>query len=195
MGKPNRTRGPSRIGGCAQAGVRCLARDVARSGLDRPAPLDRALGAGDPAGRLHESACAAPEDARGVRELAIRQARTRRDTASSPGYLPVRPPPGPMTMQRTEKRRRTDVAVPLAHFALAGLVTVIIVGAIGVALQRNAARDDAIRHARTLAEMAGNGILAPNVNQALVDGDPAQVAKVDRLVHDKILSHDGIVRV
>jgi two-component system, NarL family, sensor kinase len=98
-------------------------------------------------------------------------------------------------MQGNDTRRRTDVAVPLARFALAGLLAVIVVGAIGVALQRNAARNDAIRDARTLARLAGNGILAPNVNQALLDGDPEQVAKVDRLVRSKILSRDGIVRV
>jgi signal transduction histidine kinase len=98
-------------------------------------------------------------------------------------------------MQGNDSRRRTDVAVPLARFALAGLLAVIVVGAIGVALQRNAARNDAIRDARTLARLAGNGILAPNVNQALLDGDPEQVAKVDRLVRSKILSRDGIVRV
>src|SRR4029078_4531345 len=124
----------------------------------------------------------------------MQQARTRRDTASSPGYLHVRRL-GPTTMHATEKRRRTDVAVPLAHFALAGLLTVIVVGAIGVALQRNAARNDAIRHARNLAQMAGEGIVAPNVNKKLLAGDPKQVAKVDRLVREKILSHDGIVRV
>ena len=98
-------------------------------------------------------------------------------------------------MHGNDSRRRTDVAVPLARFALAGLLTVIVVGAIGVALQRQAARNDAIGDARTLARLAGSGILAPNVNPALLAGDPAQVAKVDRLVRTKILSQDGIVRV
>ncbi len=98
-------------------------------------------------------------------------------------------------MLGTDSRRRTDVAVPLARFALAGLLTVVVVGTIGVALQRHAARADAIREARTLARMAGNGIVAPNVNQALIDGDPAQVARVDELVRTKILTLDGIVRV
>jgi signal transduction histidine kinase len=81
------------------------------------------------------------------------------------------------------------------RFALAGLLAVVVVGAIGVALQRNAARNDAIRDARTLARLAGKGILEPNVNQALLDGDPKQVAVVDKLVRSKILSQDGIVRV
>ena len=98
-------------------------------------------------------------------------------------------------MHGNDTRRRTDVAIPLLRFALAGLLAVVVVGAIAVVVQRNAARNDAIADARTLARLAGEGILAPNVNQALVDGDPTQVAVVDKLVRAKILSEDGIVRV
>jgi signal transduction histidine kinase len=87
------------------------------------------------------------------------------------------------------------VAIPLLRFALAGLLAVVVVGAIAVVAQRNAARNDAIRDARTLARLAGKGILEPNVNQALLDGEPEQVAAVDKLVRAKILSEDGIVRV
>src|SRR6185436_4951093 len=97
-------------------------------------------------------------------------------------------------MHGNDTRRRTDVAVPLARFALAGLLAVIIVGAIGVALQRKAARDDAIQDAITLAKLAGNGVLAPNVNRALLEGDPQQTAKVDELVRTKMRS-GGIVRI
>jgi len=97
-------------------------------------------------------------------------------------------------MHGNDTRRRTDVAVPLARFALAGLLAVIIVGAIGVALQRKAARDDAIQDAITLAKLAGNGVLAPNVNRALLEGDPEQTAKVDELVRTKMRS-GGIVRI
>jgi two-component system, NarL family, sensor kinase len=82
--------------------------------------------------------------------------------------------------------------MPMVRFALASLLAVIVAGAIGVALQRKAARDDAIRDARTLAHLAGDGIVAPNINQALLDGDPTQVAKVDRLVRGKIMARDGV---
>jgi signal transduction histidine kinase len=98
-------------------------------------------------------------------------------------------------MHGNDTRRRTDVAIPLLRFALAGLLAVVVVGAIAVVAQRNAARNDAIRDARTLARLAGKGILEPNVNQALLDGEPEQVAAVDKLVRAKILSEDGIVRV
>jgi two-component system NarL family sensor kinase len=98
-------------------------------------------------------------------------------------------------MHGNDTRRRTDVAVPLARFALAGLLTVIVVGAIGVALQRNAARNDAIKDAKTLAGLAGRGIVEPNVNEALLRGDPAAITHLDRLVRTRILPQDGIVRV
>ena len=82
--------------------------------------------------------------------------------------------------------------MPMVRFALASLLAVIVAGLIGVTLQRQAAHDDAIRDARTLAHLAGDGIVAPNVNQALLDGDPAALRKVDRLVKTKIVSRDGI---
>jgi two-component system NarL family sensor kinase len=99
-------------------------------------------------------------------------------------------------MHGNDTRRRTDVAVPLARFALAGLLALIVVGAIGVVLQRNAARDDAIQDATTLAKLAGNGVIAPNVDQGVLDGDPESLRAMDRLVRSKITSGDGgIVRV
>jgi two-component system, NarL family, sensor kinase len=101
-------------------------------------------------------------------------------------------------MQGQDTRRRTDVAMPMVRFALASLLAVIVAGLIGVTLQRKAARDDAIRDASTLAHLAGDGIVAPNVNQALLDGDPQQVAKVDRLLRAKVMSRRdgiGIVRI
>ena len=85
--------------------------------------------------------------------------------------------------------------MPMVRFALASLLAVIVAGAIGVTLQRKAASDDAIRDARALAHLAGDGIVAPNVTQGLLDGDPKQVARVDDLVRKKIMARDGIVRV
>jgi two-component system, NarL family, sensor kinase len=98
-------------------------------------------------------------------------------------------------MQGSGNRRRTDVAMPLARFALAGLLAVIVVGGIGVALQVRAARHDAINDAKALARIAGNGIVQPYVTPALLDGDPEAIARVDGLVRRKILSQDGIARV
>src|SRR3954471_23543465 len=120
-------------------------------------------------------------------------------------------------MHGNDTRRRTDVAVPLLRFALAGLLAVVIVGAIAVALQRNAAHDDAVQDAKTLAKLArpavleahddavqdaktpakpaGHAVLEPNVNRPLLDGDPQQLAFVDSIVKSKVLTNDGIVRI
>src|SRR5687768_11091311 len=98
-------------------------------------------------------------------------------------------------MNGHENRRRTDVALPLARFALAGLLAVIVVGAIAVTLQRQAARDDAVNDAKTLARLAGNGIVEPNVTPELLRGDRDALARMDALVRSEILSRDGIERV
>jgi two-component system NarL family sensor kinase len=97
-------------------------------------------------------------------------------------------------MHGNDTRRRTDVAVPLLRFALASLLAFVVIGAIAVALQRDAARDDAIEDATTLAKLAGTAVLAPQVTPALLDGDPAQIAKVNALVRAKLHS-GGIVRI
>jgi two-component system, NarL family, sensor kinase len=99
-------------------------------------------------------------------------------------------------MHGNDSRRRTDVAVPLARFALAGLLAVVVAAAIGVALQRHAARQDAIKDASTLAKLAGQGILEPNATQSLLDGDPRAIHDLDLIVARKIKTKEsGIVRV
>src|SRR3954470_16915817 len=97
-------------------------------------------------------------------------------------------------MHGNDPRRRTDVAVPLLRFALAGLLAVVVIGAIAVALQRNAARDDAVEDATTLAKRAGTAGLAPHVNRALLDGAPRQIENLNTIVRTKLHS-GGIVRI
>jgi two-component system NarL family sensor kinase len=99
-------------------------------------------------------------------------------------------------MHGNDSRRRTDVAVPLARFALAGLLAVVVAAAIGVALQRHAARQDAIKDASTLAKLAGQGIVEPSVTQRLLDGDPRSIHDLDVIVARKVKTKEGgIVRV
>ena len=98
-------------------------------------------------------------------------------------------------MNGHDHRRRTEVALPLARFAITGLLAVIVVAAIGVTLQRQAARDDAVNDAKTLARLAGNGIVEPNVTPELLRGDRDALARMDALVRSRILSRDGINRV
>ena len=93
-------------------------------------------------------------------------------------------------MHGNDSRRRTDVAVPLARFALAGLLAVVVAAAIGVALQRHAARQDAIKDASTLAKLAGQGIVEPSATQRLLDGDPRSIHDLDVIVARKVMTKD-----
>ena len=97
-------------------------------------------------------------------------------------------------MHQHETRRRTEVAAPLARFAVAGLVAVVAVGMTAVALLHRAARNDAVQDATTIARLAGHGIVEPNVTPGLLRGDPGARARLDRLVRSKILARD-VVRV
>ncbi len=109
------------------------------------------------------------------------------DALGSPGLPPL--------TTTHETRRRTEVALPLLRFALAGLLAVVVVGAIGVALQRQAARDDAIEDAKTVARLAGKGIIEANLSPALMQGDPRAIAHIDEVVRERISAGDGVERV
>ena len=71
----------------------------------------------------------------------------------------------------------------------------IVVGAIGVTLQRRAAREDAIDDAKMIARVAGKGIVESNVTEALLRGDPDAIAQMDAVVRPRISAVDGIERV
>jgi two-component system, NarL family, sensor kinase len=92
-------------------------------------------------------------------------------------------------------RRPAILTPPLAQFALASLIAVLVVGGSGLALLRHAARADAIDDATTVARLAGQGIVQPSVTPALLRGDRRAVARVDRLVRSEILDREGVVRV
>jgi two-component system, NarL family, sensor kinase len=92
-------------------------------------------------------------------------------------------------------RRPRILTVPLAQFALASVIAVLVVGGAGLAWLRHAARADAIKDAETVARLAGEGIVQPSVTPALLAGHPAALARMDRLVRSKILNREGVVRV
>ena len=92
-------------------------------------------------------------------------------------------------------RHRAGTRAPLLRFALAGLLAVTVVGAIGVTVQRTAAREDAIDDAKMIARVAGKGIVEGNVTPALLRGDPAAIAHIDAVVRPRISAVAGIERV
>src|ERR687886_816017 len=98
-------------------------------------------------------------------------------------------------MTASDTRRRMDVTAPLARFAVAGLLAVVVVGVVGLALLRHTARNNAIDEAKTVARLAGHGIVEPHVTRALLNGNKAALASLDHVVRKKVMADNGIVRV
>src|SRR3954470_20997370 len=79
-------------------------------------------------------------------------------------------------------RQLGGTARPLAQFVLSGLVAVALLGIVAVEVMRRQGTDEAINDAKEATRLAGEGLVAPNVNQPLLDGDPAEVRRMDKLV-------------
>ncbi|HSC74498.1 MAG TPA: histidine kinase, partial [Gaiellaceae bacterium] len=87
-----------------------------------------------------------------------------------------------------------SVAGAVGQFVLAGLVVVVVVGVVGLFVLRALGHREAIRNARQLAALAGQGIIEPTLNRRVLAGDPQALARLDRVVQERILD-EGVVRV
>ena len=83
---------------------------------------------------------------------------------------------------------------PVAQFALAGIVVLAVFGVAAVLALRSLASAEALRDARQFAELAGQGIVEPTLAPSLLDGDPAALDAVDRVVNERVLG-ERVVRV
>ena len=93
--------------------------------------------------------------------------------------------------------RRPDptLARLFARFALTGLVAMIIIGVIAFVAVRRSATSGAIRQATELTRLAGRGIAEPLITPGVLRGVPADLARLDRVVRQRILRGTPIVRV
>ena len=92
-------------------------------------------------------------------------------------------------------RLRARLSNPVTQFTLAGLAAVAVVGAVSAYLLARAGTDEAIRDAKRLTALAGEGIVQPALSDRFLRGDPAAIRRIDELVRGRILSHDGVARV
>jgi signal transduction histidine kinase len=101
-------------------------------------------------------------------------------------------------MQARGRDRRAsashDFRRVVLQYALSGVAALILLGGAGVYLLRNVGRDEAIRNAREVAELAGRGVVEPALTPAVMRGDPVAIARLDSVVRRGILSR-RIVRV
>ncbi len=87
-----------------------------------------------------------------------------------------------MGVQLREVIAATTVRGAILRFGLTGLLVLALVGIGGVEVLSRVGRREAIREARELTSLAGEGIIAPAVTPALLRGDPRAVRAMDGVV-------------
>src|SRR3954468_4579217 len=93
-----------------------------------------------------------------------------------------------------ELRQPGGTARALAQFVVSGFVAVALLGIVAVEIMRRQGTNEAIRDAKEVTQLAGNGLVAPNVTQGLLEGRPADIRKMDEIVHRSIV-RGSVVRV
>ena len=91
-------------------------------------------------------------------------------------------------------RRPASVRTAVAHYAVTGIAALVLLAAAGVYLLRQIGEREAIRNAKQVAEVAGRGVVEPNLTVALVRQDPRAIAAFDRVVRQGALG-GRVVRV
>ncbi len=82
----------------------------------------------------------------------------------------------------------------MLRFALGGLVALAVAGVVSYLVLRNVGTNEALKNARQLTELVGKGIVEPNLTRGVVRGDPAALARFNRVIEERVL-RDPIVRV
>jgi two-component system NarL family sensor kinase len=88
----------------------------------------------------------------------------------------------------------TSMAAALTQFGVAGIVAALLLALVGVAVLRKTGTDEATKDAKRVTGLVANGIVQPQVTDGLLRGDPAAIAKVDRVVRRHVL-RDPVVRI
>jgi signal transduction histidine kinase len=81
------------------------------------------------------------------------------------------------------------------EFALSGLLSVLIIGAIAIFAFGAIARDEALDEAKNLTRLTAVAVVEPSLTPRLLDGEPEALAQLDRRLSPRALRSAGIVRV
>jgi two-component system, NarL family, sensor kinase len=93
-----------------------------------------------------------------------------------------------------ELRQPGGSARALAQFVISGFVAVALLGIVAVEIMRRQGTNEAIRDAKEVTQLAGNGLVAPNITPELLRGDPTAIKDMDEIVHRSIVK-GSVVRV
>ena len=73
------------------------------------------------------------------------------------------------------------------RFALSGLAVLLLVGVVGTYLVGEQSEEEALRRARERTRILGHGIIEPVLADGLLNGEPAAVEALDRVVRERVL--------
>src|SRR6478672_13249156 len=113
----------------------------------------------------------------GVRRLAAR--RSRGQWVFGPGPSRARAATARVGRLLLMRRLRHD---PVAQFAVAGLVAMILIGLATAAVSRHTGTSEAIRDAKELTAFAGHGVVELNLTRGVIAGNPRALRRFDALV-------------
>jgi signal transduction histidine kinase len=96
--------------------------------------------------------------------------------------------------ERPPTAARASVGAAVGRFAIVSVAAILLLGAAAVTIMRRTGTSEAIREAKQVTRLVGHGTVEPRVTAAAVRGDPAALARLDRVVRERVL-RDPIVRV
>jgi signal transduction histidine kinase len=96
--------------------------------------------------------------------------------------------------RRSRRDDDTSIAGAVARFAITGLAGLALLTFVAIQLLSSRGTSEAIRDAKSLTQLAGRGVVAPYITPALLAGQPAAIAAMDRTVRTRLL-RDPVVRV
>ena len=82
----------------------------------------------------------------------------------------------------------------MAQFALSGLAAVAIIVLLVLIAFGRTGRDEAVQNAKEATRLAAHGVMAPNLTRAVLDGDQAALARLDRIARPSLL-REPVLRV
>jgi two-component system NarL family sensor kinase len=93
-----------------------------------------------------------------------------------------------------QPRSTQSVGKAVIEFAVTGMAAVALLGFASVRILQHTGESEAIRDAKNETQLAGDGIVAPELRAGLLRGQPAAIAAVDQVVHSYVL-RDPVTRV
>ena len=90
-------------------------------------------------------------------------------------------------MMSVVDERTTTVRREVVRFAIPGVLALVAVLVLSLWVARSIATTEATRDAEATAELLAATVIEPNLDAALVAGDPDALARMDDLVHQRVL--------